>query len=92
MLLENKTIAFVLNKNVLAGIKWFLGRILLASKFHLKYVIVSNDPKGSNFLKALLLVREKPEISKDRLLTNIVLTGIPIKFIRRVSTIGKERL
>ena len=69
MLLENKTIAFVLNKNVLAGITWFVGRILLASKFQLKYVIVSNDPKGSNFSEstsigeALIVAKESKIIS-----------------------------
>jgi len=44
------TIAFVLPRNLLAGISWFPARALLASKFHLRYVIVSSDPvRGYNF-------------------------------------------
>ena len=43
-------IAFVLPRGVLAGASWFLARTLLASKFHVKYVIVSSDPeRGYNF-------------------------------------------
>ncbi|MGC8988452.1 MAG: hypothetical protein ACP5KC_10575, partial [Infirmifilum sp.] len=43
---EDGVIAFVLPRAVLAGVSWFLARTLLASKFHLKYVIVSSDPEG----------------------------------------------
>ncbi|MEM4592791.1 MAG: hypothetical protein QW196_05270 [Sulfolobales archaeon] len=43
-------IAFVLPRNLLSGVSWFLARTLLASKFHLKYVIVSSDGEnGYNF-------------------------------------------
>ncbi|MEM1696627.1 MAG: hypothetical protein QXQ90_08555 [Desulfurococcaceae archaeon] len=43
-------IAFVLPRNLLSGVSWFLARMLLASKFHLRYVIVSSDAeKGYNF-------------------------------------------
>ena len=62
---ENGVIAFVLPRAVLAGISWFLARVLLASKFHLKYVIVSSDPgKGYNFsegtsLSEVLLVAKR---------------------------------
>ncbi|MEM0083516.1 MAG: hypothetical protein QW102_03250, partial [Candidatus Nezhaarchaeales archaeon] len=43
-------IAFVLPRNLLSGISWFLVRMLLVSKFHLRYVIVSSDAeKGYNF-------------------------------------------
>ncbi|MEM2752000.1 MAG: hypothetical protein QXI94_02835 [Sulfolobales archaeon] len=43
-------IAFVLPRNLLSGISWFLARTLLAGKFHLRYVIVSSDAKkGYNF-------------------------------------------
>ncbi|MEM0486897.1 MAG: hypothetical protein QW080_02025 [Sulfolobales archaeon] len=43
-------IAFVLPRNLLSGISWFLARALLADKFHLKYVVVSSDfEKGYNF-------------------------------------------
>ncbi|MCS7107654.1 MAG: hypothetical protein NZ902_06100 [Acidilobaceae archaeon] len=43
-------IAFVLPRNLLSGVSWFLVRALLAHKFHLRYVIVSSDNKrGFNF-------------------------------------------
>jgi len=43
-------IAFVLPRGLLAGVSWFLARVLLASKFHVKYIIVSSDSeKGYNF-------------------------------------------
>ena len=47
---DGGVIGFVLPRGVLAGVSWFLARTLLASKFHVKYVIVSNDPEnGYNF-------------------------------------------
>jgi hypothetical protein len=64
---EGGVIAFVLPRAILAGISWFLARILIASKFHLKYVIVSSDPKnGYNFsegsdLSEVLLVAKRVE-------------------------------
>jgi hypothetical protein len=42
-------IAFVLPRNLLSGISWFLARTLLSTQFHLRFVIVSNDPSGYNF-------------------------------------------
>ncbi len=49
-------IAFVLPRNLLAGVSWFLNRVLLASKFQLKYVIVSSDSKeGYNFSESTSL-------------------------------------
>ncbi|MEM2202879.1 MAG: hypothetical protein QXI22_00775 [Sulfolobales archaeon] len=42
---EGGRIAFVLPRNLLSGISWFLARSFLASRFHLEYVIVSNDPE-----------------------------------------------
>ena len=49
-------IAFVLPRNLLAGVSWFLARVLLASKFHLKYVVVSSDSeKGYNFSEGTAL-------------------------------------
>jgi hypothetical protein len=62
---EGSVIAFVLPRAILAGVSWFLARVLLASKFHLKYVIVSSDPtNGYNFsegasLSETLLVAKK---------------------------------
>ncbi|MGC9113405.1 Eco57I restriction-modification methylase domain-containing protein, partial [Acidilobus sp.] len=49
-------IAFVLPKNVLSGVSWFLARALLASEFHVKYVIVSSDVEnGYNFSESTSL-------------------------------------
>lgn len=43
-------IAFVLPRNLLSGVSWFLARALLASKFHVKYIVVSSDSEnGYNF-------------------------------------------
>ncbi|MEM2261620.1 MAG: hypothetical protein ABIM42_05900 [candidate division WOR-3 bacterium] len=46
-------IAFVIPRNILSGISWFLARALLATKFHLKYVIISSDSK-----KAIISLKE----------------------------------
>ena len=42
-------LCFVLPKNLLSGISWFLARALLAAKYHLQYVVVSYEPGASNF-------------------------------------------
>jgi hypothetical protein len=81
---EGGVIAFVLPRAALAGISWFLARILLASKFHLKYVIVSSDSEsGYNFsegtsLSEILLVAKrvsKHEPSEET--TFVILTKKP---------------
>jgi len=60
-------IAFVLPRNLLAGVSWFLARVLLTSKFHVKYVIVSGDADGGyNFsegtdLSEVLLVAKRTD-------------------------------
>ena len=65
------TIAFVLPRNLLAGISWFPARALLASKFHVRYVIVSSDPVGGyNFsegasLSEVLLVATRVDRHGD---------------------------
>jgi hypothetical protein len=46
---------FVLPKGLLSGISWFLGRVLLAAKYHLKYVIVSYEPNNYNFSESTSL-------------------------------------
>jgi hypothetical protein len=64
-------IAFVLPRGLLAGTSWFLARTLLASKFHVKYVIVSSDPKrGYNFsegtsLSEVLIVARRIDSHSD---------------------------
>jgi len=53
---DGGVIAFVLPRGVLAGVSWLLARILLASKFHVKYIVVSSDPKrGYNFSEGAAL-------------------------------------
>ena len=64
---DGGVIAFVLPRSLLAGPSWFLARALLASKFHVKYVIVSSDPeRGYNFsegtsLSETLIVAKRVE-------------------------------
>jgi len=64
-------IAFVLPRSLLAGASWFLARALLASKFHLKYVVVSSDPEGGyNFsegtsLSETLIVAKRVDTHSD---------------------------
>ncbi|MEM1606346.1 MAG: hypothetical protein QXW41_08900 [Fervidicoccaceae archaeon] len=63
-------IAFVLPRNLLSGVSWFLARTLLASKFHLKYVIVSSDSEngynfseGTNLSEVLIVAKRVSEHS-----------------------------
>ena len=64
-------IAFVLPRNLLSSSSWFLARAMLASKYHIKYVIVSHDPEnGYNFsegtsLSECLLVAKKDDELRD---------------------------
>lgn len=64
-------IAFVLPRNLLSGVSWLLARTLLASRFHLRYVIVSSDSEGGyNFssgadLSEVLLVARRVERHSD---------------------------
>ncbi len=51
----NGKLCFVLPKGLLSGISWFLGRVLLAAKYRLKYVIVSYEPKNYNFSESTSL-------------------------------------
>jgi len=53
---EGGRIAFVLPRSLLSGVGWFLARALLASKFHLEYVVVSYDSQGGyNFSESTAL-------------------------------------
>ena len=64
-------VAFVLPRNLLTGVSWFLARVLLASKFHLKYVVVSSDSEnGYNFsegtsLSETLIVAKRLDNHRD---------------------------
>jgi len=68
---DHGVIAFVLPRGLLAGVSWFLARALLASKFHLKYVIVSSDSvNGYNFsegtsLSETLIVARRVDVHRD---------------------------
>jgi hypothetical protein len=49
-MITNSSSVPVLPRNLLMGVSWFLARVLLATKYHLKYVIVSSDSEnGFNF-------------------------------------------
>jgi hypothetical protein len=64
---DGGVIAFVLPRNLLMGVSWFLARVLLATRYHLKYVIVSSDPEnGYNFsegtsLSEVLIVAKRQD-------------------------------
>lgn len=65
---DGDRIAFVLPRNLLSGISWFLARSLLASMYQIEYVVVSMDPSaGYNFSEStslsetLLVARRKQE-------------------------------
>jgi DNA-binding transcriptional regulator GbsR (MarR family) len=81
---ENGVIAFVLPRAALAGISWFLARILLASKFHLKYVIVSSDPKngynfseGADLSETLLIAKRTDKHEPSEKTVFVILTKKP---------------
>ncbi len=64
-------IGFVLPRTILSGVHWFVARTLLASKFHLKYVVISSDSNGYNFSEstslseALVIAKRIDEHSDD---------------------------
>ncbi len=72
-------IGFVLPKNLLSGISWFLARSLLASNYYVEYVVVSYDAKnGYNFsestnLSECLLVAKKLKEHSDNEITKFVM-------------------
>jgi len=75
---EGGRIAFVLPRSLLSGVSWFLARALLASKFHLEYVVVSYDSRGGyNFsestdLSECLIVARKVREHSENEMTCIV--------------------
>jgi len=69
---DGGVIAFVLPRGLLAGVTWFLARVLLASKFHVNYIVVSSDTeKGYNFSEGaslsetLVVARKANNISNN---------------------------
>lgn len=83
-LAEGGRIAFVLPKSLLSGVGWFIARALLASKFHLEYVVVSYDPeRGYNFSEStdlsecLVVARKVREHSEDEMTCIVALLRKP---------------
>jgi len=76
---EGGKIGFVLPKNLLSGVSWFLARTLLAFNYHVKYLVVSYDAEsGYNFsestnLSECLLVAKKTKEHKDNEITKFVM-------------------
>jgi len=69
---EGGVIAFVIPRSLLAGASWFLARTLLASKFHVRYVVVSSDPErgynfseGTSLSETLLVARRVSKHDED---------------------------
>jgi hypothetical protein len=52
---KNGKICFVLPRGLLSGVSWFLARTLLASHFHIEYIIVSYDSNEYNFSESTSL-------------------------------------
>jgi len=48
-------LCFVLPKGLLCGTSWFLARVLLAAKYHVKYVVTSYEPDHYNFSESTSL-------------------------------------
>lgn len=75
---EGDRIAFVLPRSVLSGVSWFLARSLIASMYHLEYIVVSMDPAGgynfseSTSLSETLLVAKRVANHSEREKTCIV--------------------
>jgi len=74
-------LAFVLPRASIAGVSWFLIRVLLSAKFHLKYVITSTDPEngynfseGASLSEALIIAKRvsKHETQEKTIFVNII--------------------
>jgi len=69
---DGGVVAFVLPRNLLMGVSWFLARVLLATKYHLKYVIVSSDSEngfnfseGTSLSEVLIVAKRQDKHSPD---------------------------
>jgi len=69
---DGGVIAFVLPRNLLMGVSWFLARVLLATRYHLKYVVVSSDPEngynfseGTSLSEVLIVAKRQDKHSPD---------------------------
>jgi hypothetical protein len=92
---DGDVIAFVLPRGVLAGISWFLARILLAMEFHPKYIVVSSDPKGYNFSEgtslseALVIAKKASGHNEDEVTTFVNLLKKPRNMLEGI-ILGEE--
>jgi len=86
LLTNGGVLAFVLPRNILSSSSWFLARALLANNYHVKYVVVSHDPRsGYNFsegtsLSECLIVAKRitsPEDLENRKTTFVILHSKP---------------
>jgi len=93
---DGGVIAFVLPRNLLMGVSWFLARVLLATKYHLKYVVVSSDPEnGYNFSEStslsevLIVAKRQDEHSPDEETVFINLLRKPRTTLEAVNSTNK---
>lgn len=98
MIEEDGKICFVLPKTLLSGISWFLARTLLASKYHIEYMVVSYDSGNNNFSEStslsecLLVARKTKEHSKEEKTKFVILLKKPktsIEAIALANQIGR---
>jgi hypothetical protein len=61
-------VCFVLPRGLLSGVSWFLARTLLASNYHIEYVIVSYEPpnnynfsESTSLSECMIIARKKLE-------------------------------
>jgi hypothetical protein len=88
---EGGKICFVLPKNFLSGISWFLARCLIASRYHLEHVIVSYDSeKGYNFSEStnlsecLFSAKKTQNHSNDEITKFVILLRKPATSIEAI--------
>ena len=88
---NNGVVAFVLPRNLLMGVSWFLARVLLATKYHLKYVVVSSEPGNYNFSESanlnevLIVAKRQDEHSPDEETVIINLLRKPSKALEAIA-------
>ena len=99
---EGGKLAFVLPKNILSGVSWFLIRTLLVSSYHIEYIIISYDPEnGYNFsestkLSECLLIAKKIGNNNNSFTKFIILFRKPqtsveaIALANQIKTMNKD--
>lgn len=93
---EGGKICFVLPKNFLSGISWFLARNLIASRYHIEYIVVSYDPKGgynfsesTNLSECLFSARKVQTHSKNETTKFVILLRKPKTSIEAMALANK---